>query len=272
MQKPKVFSAHLAKIGLIFIIVIVTISLASDWGYQQRVSQTKAFPVACLEGWAHRGYINATQGIKENTIASYQQAINLGATGIEMDVLYDVDMDDFIVSHDTPYHLQDDGTVLLLKDVLAALPAINIWLDAKNLSSLWPWQAAKATARLRHILSTAKQGKQVLVESRSPWYLRDLSQHGIYTTLMISPEPNRNIVVMWGSIIISKLYFSMGEFSGVSMGIPSYTGQAKISFNGSPSYLSTMNSKHDLQQYIQQSQVKVFLTDNPELYGYHCSP
>jgi hypothetical protein len=254
-----------------FLVFCAVLTLYANWGFEKKINQVQAFPVSCLEGWAHRGYVNPKLGIEENSLASYQKAIELGAAGIEMDVLYDVELDDFIVSHDTPYHTQEDGSFLHLQQALQTLPEIHVWLDAKNLSGLWPWQASKATKRLSEILKASLRTKQVLVESRHPIYLSWLAEQGIHTTLMISPNPKANPLSMWAVIIASKLYFLMGDFSGVSTGFLRYTDAVQESFQSIPAYLSTVNDQQTIEAYKQQPQIKVFLTDNPDLYGLHCN-
>ncbi len=253
-----------------FLALSIAITLYANWAFERKVSKVQAFPVSCLEGWAHRGYVNLEQGIEENSMASYEKAIELGAAGIEMDVLYDVELDDFIVSHGKPYHTQADGSLLHLKQALQNLPEIHVWLDAKNLSGLWPWQASKATKRLAKILHESQRAPFVLVESRHPIYLSQLAEQGIHTTLMISPNPNKDPISMWPMIIISKLYFLMGDFNGISTGFLRYTGAVQESFQAVPAYLSTINDMQTIEKFKQQPQVKVFLTDNPNLYGLHC--
>lgn len=253
--------------ALLFIISLIIMVPFSDWLYQKSVIQTKPFPTVCLEGWAHRGYVHTQQGFKENTIPSYLEAIRLGATGIELDVIYDTNLKDFIVSHDK---LSDASHALRLSDALQQLPQINIWLDAKNLYQLWPWQAFSATEKLYNIVSSSHRLQSVLVESRSAWYLSHLSQYGVQTTLMIEPNPDKNPISLWLMIAISKIGFVMGDFQGISISYNRYRNEVSENFQATPAYLSTLNDETLLQSFVAQPQVKVFLTDNPNLYGEHC--
>ena len=255
---------------LIFLASLVLLVIFSNISYETRVAKTSPFPVQCLEGWAHRGYVKAEEGYVENTLASYEKAIELGAAGIELDVIYDVTLNEFVVSHDEPYHVGKDGKWLLLKDAFARLPHVNIWLDAKNLSGLWPWQAEKATARLRELITDAGRKDQVLIESRNPWYLGDLAEVGFRTTLMISPNPKASGISMWTVILASKFSYSLSGFSGISMSYHRYHVEVSDSFSEAPVYLSTINSPPQVEKFKRLPQVKVFLTDNAALYGQHC--
>ncbi len=257
--------------GLIFAAVLAVMALLGIEGYQQRVETVKPFPVDCLEGWAHRGYVNAAEGIKENTLASYEAAIARGAPGIEIDALYDVDLGEFIVSHDAPYHRREDGSLLTLGEVLQQFPQVNVWLDAKNLSSLWPWEAAAAIDRLDDLLSREQRKQRVLVESRSPFVLRQLGKSGIYTALLVSPNPRHDAVSLWAVILASKLSFAIANPSGLSMSHGRYRDDVAKAFAQAPMYLSTVNDPQKAEQYQSQVRIKVFLTDNPALYGRHCS-
>lgn len=195
----------------------------------------------------------------------------MGAAGVEIDLYYDAATNDFVVSHDFPYHLEADGSVLLLEEAFTVLPPTHFWLDVKNLAALWPWQAAQATQKLRKILQKSGRAAQVLVESRNPFYLRDLANYGVKTTLMISPDPSQNVVAMWTMIIASKLTYAFGDFHGISMNYRNYQGQVQESFAGAPAYLSTLNDESALAEFLKLPQFKVFLTDKPSLYGQHCN-
>jgi len=267
---PKISKRSMIKL-IIFLGLLLLLVPIAEQTYQARLNKVQPFAVQCLEGWAHRGYVNPEQGFPENSLASYQQAIALGAAGIEMDTYYDVELNDFIISHSKTYQLQADGTPLRLHDALTALPKVHIWLDAKNLYKLMPWQASKATARLKDMIGIAGRKDDVLIESRSPFYLRDLANAGFQTTLMISPETQHNALWLGAEITMHQLLFSVGQFNGISMNYSDYRGSVVDAFGQAPTYLATINDEKQLPIMIGQSQIKVFLTDNPALYGLHCA-
>lgn len=258
------------RLMIFFALVLLLVPIAEQ-GYQARLNKLEPFAVQCLEGWAHRGYVNPEQGFHENSLASYQQAIALGAAGIEMDTYYDTELDDFILSHNKPYQLQADGSPLRLRDALSQLPKVHIWLDAKNLYKLMPWQASKATARLKTIIADGGRKDDVLIESRSPFYLRDLANSGFKTTLMISPNSHHNTLWLGAELTMHQLLFSVGQFNGISMNYGDYRAGVLDSFRQAPAYLATINDEKQLPIVMGQPQIKVFLTDNPALYGVHCS-
>ena len=77
----------------------------SDTLFRQAVAKSPAFPFsACQKVWGHRGLVGSGD---ENSLRSVGAAFAHGAVGVEIDVLYDAALDDFVVSHDRPYTLYD---------------------------------------------------------------------------------------------------------------------------------------------------------------------
>ena len=74
--------------------------LLSDALYQCAASEAPEFPFpTCKKVWGHRGFAAAGG---ENSLRSVQTAFNRGAKGVEIDILFDRELNDFVVSHDRP--------------------------------------------------------------------------------------------------------------------------------------------------------------------------
>lgn len=57
------------------VFTLAALAVLGQWGYQARIANVEAFPVQCVEGWAHRGYVDSTQQIQENSLQSYSRPL-----------------------------------------------------------------------------------------------------------------------------------------------------------------------------------------------------
>ena len=94
----------------------------------------------CHKIWAARGLVvegpDITPNGTQNSIESIALAFSKGARGVEVDHYYDVELNQFIVSHDRPYNLKN-GSLLTLEALFNATSGNNFfWLDFKKLREL----------------------------------------------------------------------------------------------------------------------------------------
>lgn len=233
----------------------------SDALYQRAVARAPAFPFPeCQKVWAHRGYA-ATGG--ENSLQSVQAAFERGAAGVEIDILYDHEQEDFVVSHDFPYTLFD-GKPLMLETVLAQHGKSGFfWLDAKDLRKLSPLAARKATQRLATLIQHYELMERALVESRSALYLSWLADHGIYTSYMVSPNDQKYSAPVYRlNAAIMKLAYAFGGLGAISMNDYRYTPVTAATFGKAAVLLSTVNDAAALQHWSAIPEVKVILSDD----------
>lgn len=231
-----------------------------DRSFREASSAAPMFFDKCRKAWAHRGFVGKG---RENTVGSVRRAIERGATGVEVDILYDVETGRFMVSHNRPYQ-QTDGNILTLDQLFSRIEADTYyWLDAKDLSDLWPWQAKGAVKRLTMILEKHGLKERALVESRSPFYLAWLADHGIHTSYMVSPnEADYSAPIFWGNIYFMKLAYTLGPFSALSMNDDRYTRSVEQAFGSEvPILVSTVNNRSDFEYFAENPRIKIVLSD-----------
>lgn len=242
---------------------------ASDTLFRHAVAHSPAFPFpACQKVWAHRGFVGDGD---ENSLRSVDAAFARGAVGVELDILYDTTLDDFVVSHDRPYTLFA-GKPLLLQTMLQEYGHAGFfWLDAKDLRKLSPWTARKATDRLATLIRQYQLEQRALVESRSALYLAWLANKGIYTSYLISPNAKDYGPVIFAlNSRLMKLGYALGHLGALSTNDFRYTPAVADSFTGAPFLLSTVNDAAALQQLATMPAVKVILSDDDHFALNNC--
>lgn len=216
----------------------------------------------CFKVWAHRGFFKENM---ENSIEAFNKAFDLGAVGTELDIFYDLEIKDYVVSHDYPYHLQN-GRILKLEEVFKSVGERGyFWLDFKNLNSLSSQNAKSALSKLLDLLEKHTLTKKVFVESTDPNNLSVFSKAGLHTSYWIAPIENRNFFSFWFNIYKYKLDCLYGNFSGLSMHFGNFIGKygkkvEKI-FSPVPIYVFTINDKDQLMEFIFKENVKIILSD-----------
>lgn len=258
-------------IPALLVLIALAIRLwAPGWINQAYAHAARQAPVlfeGCQKAWAHRGFVGEGQ---EDSIGSVQRAIARGASGVEIDVLYDADSGQFMVSHDRPYQTTN-GQTLTLDQMLEAIgPQVYFWLDAKDLSGLWPWQANDAVNRLATVLARHGMTDRALVESRNPIYLGWLAERGVHTSYMISPnEAGYSAPIFWGNVYVMKLAYTFGPFSALSMNDDRYTRTVQQAFGDEvPILVSTVNDRDAFELYAENPRIAVVLTDR-DYYAYN---
>ncbi|GAA3961261.1 glycerophosphodiester phosphodiesterase [Allohahella marinimesophila] len=245
--------------ALMFIIFIVAAKVLIDWRYEVAVSQARSLFDGCRKAWAHRGFVGEHE---ENTLGSVRAAAAMGATGVEVDILYDEPTEQFIVSHDEPYQ-RTDGELLTLDQLLAEFPQDTyLWLDAKNLGELWPQDALAAVAKLAMAIKSYGLQDRALVESRNPLYLGRLSDESIHTSYMISPNAKYAAPLFWLNVYFMKMTYTWGPFSALSMNDYRYGEKVAEAFGDEVAILvSTVNDESEFERYALHPNIRVVLTD-----------
>jgi hypothetical protein len=234
---------------------------SSDLLYQRALSRAPAFPFpACHKVWGHRGHA-ASGG--ENSLQSVQSAFERGATGVEIDILFDRELDDFVVSHDRPYTLFD-GKPLKLETVLSRhTGAGSFWLDAKDLRKLSPVTAHRAVQRLATLIQRHQLTDRAFVESSNPLYVSWLVDRGIHTSYALSPNDQKyGAPVYHLNAALMKLAFAFAGAGAISMNASRYTPVTAATFGKVAVLLSTVNDTGALQQLSAVPEVKVILSDD----------
>ena len=233
----------------------------SDVLYQRAAARGSAFPFSsCLKVWGHRGYA-ATGG--ENSLKSVQSAFTRGAAGVEIDILFDRELDDFVVGHDRPYTLFD-GKPLMLETVLSQHTGAGaFWLDAKDLRKLSPMAAHRATQRLATHIQRYELTERAFVESSNALYLSWLADQGIHTSFAISPNDQKYSVPVYKlHAAITKLAYVFAGAGAISMSASRYTPVTAATFGKVAVLLSTVNDTGALQHLSEMPEVKVILSDD----------
>ncbi len=212
----------------------------------------------CEKIWAHRGY---SKKHPENSIASFTHALELGTQGIELDIFYDIDTDDYIVSHDLPYNLID-GKTLTLNEVFQTFGnSTYYWLDFKNLLTMSPKQGLDASLRLQSLTKTYDVVDKVLVESKNIENLQLFSKIGLKTSYWVNFNEDIGRGRHWYHVRIIKLKYLLGHFTSISMDYSLYSQRLKNSIKGVPVLLFTINDPSLVTRYLQDDSVRIILSD-----------
>lgn len=235
----------------------------SDVLYRRAAAAAPAFPFdACRKVWAHRGHA-ASGG--ENSLHSVQAAFDRGAAGVEIDILFDAALGDFVVSHDRPYALFDGQPLKL--DTLLARHADRgfLWLDAKDLRRLSPWRARQATERLAALLQRHGLTGRALVESSHAPYLAWLAGRGVHTSYALSPNERKHSAPLHAlHLSIMKLGYAWVGSGAISMTADRYTPGTAAAFGQVPVLLSTVNDATTSKRLSAIPAVKVILSDRDD--------
>ncbi|MDM0022092.1 glycerophosphodiester phosphodiesterase [Variovorax saccharolyticus] len=248
---------------LVPLLVFVSLLLLSETLYQRAIAQAPAFPFsACHKVWAHRGH--AETG-RENSLQSVKGAFERGAVGVELDILFDRELNDFLVSHDRPYALFD-GNPLKLESVLSQYSASGFfWLDAKDLRKLSPPTAYKAAQRLSTIIQRHQLAERALVESSDPLSLHWLARQGVYTSLAVSPNDQKYSATVYKlNTALMKLAYAFAGAGAISMNAARYTPVTAATFGQVAVLLSTVNDPKALKLLSGIAEVKVILSDDDQ--------
>lgn len=212
----------------------------------------------CQKIWAHRG--NA-QNHTPNSIESVNAAFDSGAIGTEIDVYFDLETEDYIVSHDYPYNLKN-GRVLRLEEVFENVSnKYYYWLDFKNLKNLSEAQATSALGRLIDLLDKFALNKQVVVESTHSANLALFTSSNIFTSYWIRPRESSGWFSFMKRVYRYKLNLIMDKHAVISMNQKYYTEKVAEVFSNVPTHLFTVNTEERMKALLNSDDVKIVLTD-----------
>jgi glycerophosphoryl diester phosphodiesterase len=174
----------------------------------------------CYKIWATRGLVlegfTISPASSQNSIKSIQLAFDRGARGTEVDVQFDTDTGQFIVSHDVPYNLKD-GRLLTLEELFDKTGGRGYyWIDFKKIRKLGRGQLKASVNELERLANKFQIKKWIYVEGESPFSLAPFRDAGFQTIYDIHPPANNNLFTP--TIIEAyKLVFYFGNFSVIAM-------------------------------------------------------
>ncbi|WP_100642644.1 hypothetical protein [Alteromonas facilis] len=158
----------------------------------------------CDKAWSTRGLVtdSSIRLQQANSIDAINLAIDNGAQGVEVDVYFDVELGQYVVSHDRPYNLKN-GELLSLEKLFAHLQKpIYVWLDFKKLTRLNTEEVAQAVARLTKITTNTPMVSKVVIETEHPIKLAAFRDAGFMTMLDTQPLPQSYI----GTAFVHNFY------------------------------------------------------------------
>jgi hypothetical protein len=254
MRNPRTLVAA----GIIFVVLLVSFSYAA-FSYSWN-GITRSFYNGCTKVWAHRGYNNKGP---DNSLQSVRQAFRLGASGVELDVFFDLPSNQFIVSHDTPSQLHQRS--LLKLGAVFEEQGHNgyFWLDFKNLKDLRTNEVTIAVTILLDLAIQYGVKDRVIFESSSGMNLIPLSRAGLWTSFWISPREGDYPIRFQLRLMMYKLIFWYGNLSAFSMDYRDFGEKTERALAPAPVNLFTVNHSDELSRLIGKQQVQVILSDTP---------
>jgi len=245
----------------LIIISLLAVSIVGIVNYKfNNYSVTNPFYNGCYKVWGHRGYF---KDYPENSIESFSEAFDRGAHGVELDIFFDNNLQDFIVSHYYPYNLVN-GKLLTLENVFSAVGNRGyFWVDFKQLDAV-P-DVDFVVDKMERLIKKFNLLDKVIIESTKGILLRKFSQKSIHTSywIVFPPKgklsPFRFILRIKDFLYRSLIGFS--NFSAISMFHNHYNNYTKKTYSHLPIHLFIVNDKDKLSKYIDYNAVKVILSD-----------
>ncbi|WND02753.1 glycerophosphodiester phosphodiesterase [Temperatibacter marinus] len=242
----------------ILVLSLVIAILSIDHVIDNKATTAHFFYNNCKKIWSHRGY---TQNTDQNSIEAMQAAIDLSAPGLEIDVFFDKDHNEFIVSHDYPYNLKN-GEILKLETVLQKFGnSIYYWLDFKNLSQMSKTEALEALEGLTKLDKAYQLKTRTLLESKNTRNLSFFTQSNFPTSYWFTHSPDASVFRFWIDTYKAKIKYLYGDFSAISMDYRQYSTRLKNALGEIPILLWTVNDSPLLSTYLNDRSVKIILTD-----------
>jgi len=203
---------------ILFIVLLVPVILVFVLGkyvdYKLKTKDLSDVYSDCHKVWTARGIYS--DGIDENSIESIGHAFSEGALGVEVDVFYDVELNDYIVSHNYPYQLKH-GRILHLSEIFDALGDDHyFWLDFKKLRRLSKPQALQAVQRLQQISQKNNLPQRIYVEGETPINLAWFRKAGFHTIFDTHPAPSGTLLAV-AMITLYKILYYFGNHSVMGM-------------------------------------------------------
>lgn len=212
--------------------------------------------------WSHRGWFEEHP---QNSIPAFKAALDLGATGIEMDVFWDEDLKTFIVSHDKPYIKVDDRLVTLA-EVFDSLSGYRnyYWLDLKNLEK---GNVKQIIAALNELMDKYNNNRRVFVESEHGWLLRKVEKSGIRTIYWVQ------FARAWPKQILKRIYVNLilicSDFDGITSANFLFDDTFRRHFNNYPVFVWNVATEEEVRDLMYVPGVNVILTSAD---AFHLNP
>lgn len=200
--------------------------------------------------WRHRG------GEPENSIYGISKSLNDGYRGIEIDIHYNSEQNNFLVIHDLKESSNSSNT-LTLNRVLSNFSTFDVrwWFDLKNLSNE---NHLKILDLLKNLEDVYDLKNKYFIESDQYTPLRVLSKSSIPSVYWINPHSKSRIFLLRKLENKIKLIFS--SFIGVSIYHTSYDEKAKSYLSDINKFIFTVNGQ-EKEKYLSDPSVNVVLTD-----------
>lgn len=253
-------------------VIAVVLTALSYYVDRQLDKRDHAAYDLCRKVWSARGIYG--ESVAQNSIESVAAAFDSGALGVEVDVYFDREMNDFVVSHDEPYQLKN-GRLLMLEELLAAYPEPRYyWLDFKKLRRLNKRQAKGAVARLTAITQPYGLGEFIYVEGENPTNLALFKRAGFHTIL--DTHPLSDDFLLTPAIIAGyKMIYYYGDHTVMGMpygvlGDPIYGPRTRKSLGSVPVFLYHVPGDDQLvDELILLDSVRVTLVGRDECINFH---
>lgn len=226
----------------------------------------------CHKVWAARGLYNNRS--EQNTPEAMKRAFSLGANGAEVDIHFDIERQQFIVSHDHPVkgtngelvYTEKNGALLSLDEFLNQVGGNQyFWLDFKNLDDLNDQQTSSVIQHLENITQHHSIKDRLYIEGSNPLLLSKYTDAGFKTILGI--HPIRESLFLSSFVInIYKLgyYFNnisvIGMVHGKHVDDPIYGPKTQESLKSIPLFLFHVpDDKNLILKLVNNKAIKVVL-------------
>ena len=257
LKKFLLISIH----GIVFAgIVVAIIFEVADYKLEQR-SHTGVYN-NCHKIWSARGIYESRQ--LQNSIQSINAAFRMDAKGVEIDMFYDSELNNYVVSHDYPYNLKN-GSVLTLFELLNNLEQIEyIWIDFKKLRKLGKNQLRQAISRLEELSAMFDIKDKFYIEGGDPFNLHKFALAGFNTIFDIHPLPS-SYALSGFMIGLYKVAYWLGGFSVIGL---QYSDDGELTFDETMSerlesiplfIYHVPENKQNLDRLLRLPNVRVFL-------------
>ena len=245
------FVVTLALLGFISVKAI-------DYSFENKITKLNFDFDQTRKIWGHRGF---WKNAEQNSIEAYKAAFALGAPGTELDVFFDVKLQDFIVSHDFPYNLKD-GRMLTLKNVFSEFGSnYKFWLDYKNLGDISTSEQHNSLKRLLELSTKYDIKDNLIVESQNQEALSEFTKKGFTTSYWVTFNETSGRKRYWTELYKLKIGYVFDRFSTISMDYQIYSDQLKKALPNIPTLLFTVNNRSQISSYLKNNDVKIILSD-----------
>ncbi|MBV7315683.1 glycerophosphodiester phosphodiesterase [Shewanella sp. NIFS-20-20] len=214
----------------------------------------------CQQVLAHRGAHDVHQ---ENSMAAFTSAFERGVAGIELDVYFDPEHSQFIVSHDEPT-ASTLASHLLLANVLQQFGTqLYYWVDFKNLGELSNPQRLQALKRLQQLSYQFVPKSQFVIESIAVEALVPFTKADFITSYWLTLTNDMSMLTFANFAFRIKAKYLLGQFSVISTDVSNYSDRFQWHFPNITTLLFTVNDPNQIRYLFEQANVRVILSDLP---------